>query len=78
PSEYKYFKMIGGNAVGMSTVPEVIVARHAGMEVFAISVITDLGLEGKIKEVTHEEVQQAALAAQPRMTQIMRELINRS
>ena len=78
PSEYKYFKMIGGNAVGMSTVPEVIVARHAGMEVFAISVITDLGLEGKIKEVTHEEVQQAALAAQPRMTKIMRELINRS
>jgi len=78
PAEYKYFKMIGGDAVGMSTVPEVIVARHAGIEVFAISVITDIGLEGKIVEVSHEEVQKAALAAQPKMTQIMRELINRS
>jgi purine-nucleoside phosphorylase len=78
PAEYKFYKMIGGNAIGMSTVPEVIVARHAGMEVFAISVITDLGLEGKIIEVTHEDVQLAALAAQPKMTMIMRELINRS
>jgi len=78
PAEYKFFKIIGGDAVGMSTVPEVIVARHADMEVFAISVITDIGLEGKIVEVTHEEVQKAALAAQPKMTQIMRELINRS
>ena len=48
PAEYKFFKMMGGDAVGMSTVPEVIVARHAGLEVFAISVITDIGLEGKI------------------------------
>ena len=78
PAEYKFFKIIGGDAVGMSTVPEVIVARHAGLEVFAISVITDIGLEGKIVEVSHEEVQKAALAAQPKMTQIMRELINRS
>ena len=78
PAEYKYFKIIGGDAVGMSTVPEVIVARHAGLEVFAISVITDIGLEGKIVEVSHEDVQKAALAAQPKMTQIMRELINRS
>ena len=46
PAEYKYFKIIGGDAVGMSTVPEVIVARHSDMEVFAISVITDLGVEG--------------------------------
>jgi len=78
PAEYKFFKIIGGDAVGMSTVPEVIVARHAGLEVFAISVITDIGLEGKIVEVSHEDVQKAALAAQPKMTQIMRELINRS
>lgn len=77
-AEYKFFKIIGGDAVGMSTVPEVIVARHAGLEVFAISVITDIGIEGKLVEVTHEEVQKAALAAQPKMTQIMRELINRS
>jgi len=78
PAEYKFFKIIGGDAVGMSTVPEVIVARHAGLEVFAISVITDIGLEGKIVECSHEDVQKAALAAQPKMTQIMRELINRS
>jgi purine-nucleoside phosphorylase len=78
PAEYKFFKIIGGDAVGMSTVPEVIVARHSGIEVFAISVITDIGLEGKIVEVSHEEVQRAALAAQPKMTTIMRELIKRS
>ena len=64
-AEYEYFRIIGGDAVGMSTVPEVIVANHAGMEVFGLSVITDLG--GKdIKEVpSHEEVQKAALTAQP-------------
>ena len=71
PAEYEYFRIIGGDAVGMSTVPEVIVANHAGMEVFGVSVITDLG--GKdIKEVpTHEEVQKAALKAQPNMTALI-------
>lgn len=71
PAEYEYFRVIGGDAVGMSTVPEVIVANHAGMEVFGVSVITDLG--GKdIKEVpTHEEVQKAALKAQPNMTALI-------
>ncbi len=78
PAEYRFFKSIGADAVGMSTVPEVIVARHAGLEVFAISVITDLGVDGKIEEVTHTDVQQAALMAQPHMTAIMRELINQS
>ena len=72
PAEYEYFRIIGGDAVGMSTVPEVIVANHAGMEVFGVSVITDLG--GKdIKEVpTHEEVQKAALKAQPNMTALIK------
>lgn len=71
PAEYEYFRIIGGDAVGMSTVPEVIVANHAGIEVFGVSVITDLG--GKdIKEVpTHEEVQKAALKAQPAMTSLI-------
>lgn len=78
PSEYKLFHLLGADAVGMSTVPEVIVANHCGMKVFGISVITDLGVEGKIVEVTHEEVQKAADETQPRMTEIMRELINRS
>lgn len=75
PAEYRMFARWGADAVGMSTVPEVIVANHCGMRVFGISVITDLGVEGKIVEVSHEEVQQAADAAQPRMTAIMKELI---
>lgn len=77
PAEYEYFRIIGGDAVGMSTVPEVIVANHAGMRVFGVSVITDLG--GKdIKEVpTHEEVQKAAVKAQPVMTKIIKEMLAR-
>ena len=77
PAEYEYFRIIGGDAVGMSTVPEVIVANHAGMEVFGVSVITDLG--GKeIKDVpTHEEVQKAAVKAQPVMTRIIKEMASR-
>jgi purine-nucleoside phosphorylase len=78
PAEYRYYRVIGGDAVGMSTVPEVIVAKHCGIRVFGMSVITDLGIEGKIVEVTHEEVQEAADKAQPFMTEIMRELINRA
>ena len=78
PAEYKLFHILGADAVGMSTVPEVIVANHCGIKVFGISVVTDLGVEGKIVEVSHEEVQKAADAAQPKMTTIMRELINRA
>ena len=77
PAEYKMFRILGADAVGMSTVPEVSVANHCGIKVFGISVITDLGVEGKIVEVTHEDVQKAADQAQPLMTTIMRELINR-
>ncbi|MDO9634322.1 MAG: purine-nucleoside phosphorylase [Paludibacter sp.] len=75
PAEYKYFRIIGGDTVGMSTVPEVIVANHAGMQVFGISIITDLGVPGKIVEVTHEEVQEIGNQVQPLMTQIMKELV---
>ena len=78
PAEYKLFRIFGAEAGGMSTVPEVIVANHCKIKVFGISVITDLGVEGKIVEVSHEEVQIAADAAQPKMTTIMRELINRA
>lgn len=78
PSEYKLFRIMGGDAVGMSTVPEVIVANHCKIKVFGMSVITDLGVEGRIVEVSHEDVQIAANAAQPLMTDIMRELINRA
>lgn len=78
PAEYKMFHILGADAVGMSTVPEVIVANHCGIKVFGVSVITDLGVEGKIMEVSHEEIQKSADEAQPKMTTIMRELINRS
>ena len=76
-AEYEYFRVIGGDAVGMSTVPEVIVANHASMKVFGISVITDLG--GKeIKEVpSHEEVQKAAIKAQPVVEGLMKEIVGR-
>ena len=77
PSEYRYFYRIGGDAVGMSTVPEVIVARHAGIDVFGLSVITDLGGEGIYVDVSHEEVQQAATKAEPIMTLMVQEVINR-
>jgi len=75
PAEYKYFRTIGGDAVGMSTVPEVIVANHSGMKVFGMSIITDLGVPGKIVEVTHEEVQEIGNKVQPLMTLIMKELV---
>lgn len=76
-AEYEYFRIIGGDAVGMSTVPEVIVANHAGMRVFGISVITDLG--GKdIKDVpSHEEVQMAAHTAQPVTTALLTGLLEK-
>lgn len=77
PAEYKYLKIIGADAVGMSTVPENIVARHMGIPVFAISVITDLGIEGKIEKVTLEKMLEAAARAEPYMTQIFKELIAR-
>lgn len=75
PAEYRMFRLWGGDAVGMSTVPEVIVAVHCGIKVFGMSVITDLGGFDEAVEVSHEEVQEAADAAQPRMTALMRELI---
>ena len=77
PAEYRYFSRMGGDAVGMSTVPEVIVARHMGMEVFGMSVITDLGGEGiEVVKVSHEEVQEAAAKAEPIMSYVMEEIIN--
>jgi purine-nucleoside phosphorylase len=74
-AEYKFMHIIGGDAVGMSTVPEVIVGVHAGLQVFAMSVITDLGIREEENVITHEEVLQAAAEAAPKLTRIFRELI---
>ncbi len=75
PAEYKMFRILGGDAVGMSTVPEIIVARHMNMRCFAMSVITDLGVEGKIVEISHDEVVKAAKEAEKVMTGIFKELV---
>ncbi len=77
PAEYRYYRIIGGDCVGMSTVPEVIVARHCGLTVFAVSVITDLGGQEIPVEVTHEEVLNAANIAEPKMTAIIQEMFKR-
>jgi len=76
PSEYKYFRIIGSDTVGMSTVPETIVAHQMGLPCFAISIITDLGVPGKIEKITHENVQEVAKKAEQKMTIIMKEIIS--
>ncbi|EPT34734.1 purine nucleoside phosphorylase I, inosine and guanosine-specific [Bacteroidetes bacterium oral taxon 272 str. F0290] len=78
PAEYKMFRLWGADAVGMSTVPEVIVANHCGMKVFGVSVVTDMGVENRIQKISHEDVQKAADASQEKMTELMREMIKRS
>jgi purine-nucleoside phosphorylase len=75
PAEYRYVRNIGADAVGMSTVPEVIVARHMGIPCFAISIITDLGVPGKIVKVTHQDVQEVASKAEPLMTSVMKQMV---
>ena len=75
PAEYRMFARLGADAVGMSTIPEVIVANHCGIKVFGVSIITDLGGFDNPVEVSHEEVQVAANKVQPLMTDIMREMI---
>jgi purine-nucleoside phosphorylase len=75
PAEYRCFWRMGADAVGMSTVPEVIVARHGGMKVFGMSIITDLGIEGHVENVSHEEVLKVATAQEPKMSLIVKELV---
>ena len=75
PAEYNYIRTIGADAIGMSTIPEVIAARHMGLKCFAFSVITDLGVPGKIVEITHKDVIAAASHVEPLMTKILKELI---
>ena len=74
-AEYKMVKAIGADCVGMSTVPEVIVARHMEMECFGLSVITDMGDEESIDTITHAEVLEAAKGAEPHVRNLIKELI---
>ena len=74
-SEYRMVKTLGADCVGMSTVPEVIVARHMELETFGISVITDMGNEESIESITHAEVLEAAQKAEPDVRKLIRELI---
>lgn len=75
PAEYRLVKILGADAVGMSTVPEIIVAKHMGMTCFGLSVITDLGIEGQVVSVSHEEVQIAAKAAEKKMSKLIVEFL---
>ncbi len=75
PAEYKMVRILGTDAVGMSTVPEVIVAKHMGMDCLGISVITDLGIEGKVEEVSHEAVQAAAKIAGKDVSSLVRQFV---
>lgn len=77
PAEYRAYHLLGGDATGMSTVPEVIVARHCGIKVFGVSIITNMGISDTPVKTTHEEVQEAANKAQPLMTEIMKGMIER-
>ncbi|MFD1771782.1 purine-nucleoside phosphorylase [Sphingobacterium suaedae] len=74
-AEYRYMRIIGGDIVGMSTVPEVIVANHMNLPVFAISVVTDEGFHADLKPVSLSEIVEVATEAEPKMTKILKELI---
>ncbi len=74
-AEYTYIARIGADVVGMSTVPEAIAARHMGMKVFGISVITDMGTPDRIKKVILADILEAAAIAEPRMTMLIKELV---
>lgn len=74
-AEYKMLNLFGADAVGMSTVQEVIAAVHLGLPVFAMSVITDVGIREEENTITHEEVLQAAKKAEPKLTLIFKQLI---
>lgn len=75
PKEYGYFKAIGGDAAGMSTTPEVIAARHMGLPVFGISIITNAAFSGQ--KSTHEEVQQEGAKAEKRMSALIMGMLER-
>ena len=76
PAEYRMYRIWGADAVGMSTVPEVIVANHCGIRVFGVSIITNVSREDASEEVSHKDVQKIGEMQEPKMMQIMKGLIN--
>lgn len=76
PSEYKMLRILGGDVVGMSTIPEVLVARHMGIKVFSMSLVTNTGVPGQIKETSHEEVQLVADKSSSTMSKLIKGSIN--
>ena len=76
PAEYNWLRIIGGDAVGMSTIPEIIVARHMDMECFGISVITNSTASPELIKTNHAEVQDIGNTAQPRLSALLREIIS--
>ena len=77
PAEYRFLISIGADAVGMSTVPEVIVANHMGMKVLGISCITDLAIDGVIVKTSVKEILKTALDAEPIMTKLIEKVIKK-
>ncbi|WP_300598934.1 purine-nucleoside phosphorylase [Niabella sp.] len=77
-AEYKMIHILGADAVGMSTVQETIVANHMGLDVFAVSIITDLGIREEENVITHEEVLEAAKAAEPKLAHLFTEMVARA
>ncbi len=75
-AEYEWLYRIGGDVVGMSTVPEVIVAIHGGMKVFGASIVTDIGIREELNTITHEEVLQAAAEAAPKLARLVAGLVH--
>jgi len=76
-AEYRLFRIIGGDMVGMSTVPEVIVARHQGTKVLGFSLVTDLGLPDAMEPCSHERVMAAAAKGEPKMTKLVKKIVER-
>src|SRR5210317_581257 len=77
PAEYRWLRTIGADCVGMSTIPEITIGHHAGMKCFAMSLVTDLGIQGKIVEITHKMVQEESAKAAPKMAYIVKKVVEK-
>jgi len=76
-AEYRFLRIIGGDMVGMSTVPEVLVARHQGTKVLGFSLVTDMGLPDHMEPCSHEKIVAAAGKAEPKLTKLVKSIVER-